>query len=134
VVKLRFRKEKKEQEMKTGQDGVSVSDLERLCGGDKEVCEALEHTMFYDPRKIPTSLEDAAAKAADFEKAGDEQQARVWYHVAGGLALWKGDAVKVKQYFEKCAALAPELSYKRIVSIPQKAVEKAQEFYKEHLK
>ncbi|MGB9134508.1 MAG: hypothetical protein WCC63_02830 [Candidatus Bathyarchaeia archaeon] len=134
MVKLRFRGEKKETVEKTRQEKVALTDLERTCDGDKEVCEALWHTMFYDPRKIGTSLDDAAKKASDFEKKGDSQQARMWYHVAGGLALWKGDVAKVNQYFGKCAAMAPDMDYKMITKIPERAVEKAQQFYKEHLK
>jgi hypothetical protein len=134
VVKLRFREEKKKTSENVSQEKIGMTDLEKICGGDKEVCEALRHTMFYDPRKIPTSLDDAAKKAVDLERKGDKQQARVWYHIAGGLALWKGDVAKVKQYFDKCADIAPEMNYKMIVKIPEKAAEKAQEFYKEHLK
>jgi hypothetical protein len=54
----------------------------------------------------------------------------MWYHIAGGLALWKGDASKVKQFFNKCAILAPDTGYELITKIPEKAVEKAQEYYK----
>jgi hypothetical protein len=133
MVKLSFRREKKlqvEQQSKK----LEMSELDKVCGGDKEVCRALWHTMFYDPRKIGTSMEDATKKAESFEKRGDEGQARIWYHVAGGLALWKGDVALVEEYFGKCAELAPEMEYKPITKMAEKAVEKAQQFYKEYLK
>lgn len=131
-----FRRKKKEvtetkQPEKTPEQ---ITGLERVCGDDEEVCKALWHTMFIDPRKIEDTLEDAAKKAASFEKKGNGEQARIWYHVAGGLALWKGNASKVKQYFTKCAKLAPSMDYELITKIPERAVAKAQEFYKEFLK
>jgi len=110
-----------------------MTELDKICGDDKEACQALWQTMFYDPRKIGATLDDAAKKAADFEKKGDKEQARKWYHIAGGLALWKDDAPKVKQYFTKCMKLAPEMEYELITKIPEKAVAKAQEFYKKFL-
>lgn len=134
MVKWPFKGEKKEAGEKALPEKAGITDLEKICGGDKEVCGALWTTMFYDPRKIGTTLDDAAKKAADYEKKDDDQQARMWYHVAGGLALWKGDVARVKQYFGKCATIAPEMNYKLITKIPEKAVEKAQEFYSKFLK
>jgi hypothetical protein len=134
VVKLPFRGKKKEVPEEARSENVGMTDLDKICGDDKEVCQVLWHTMFYDPRKIAATLDDATKKAADFEKKGDKERARMWYHIAGGLALWKGDVAKVKQYFGKCATMAPEMDYKPITENPEKAVEKAQEFYREHLK
>lgn len=129
-----FKRGKKEEKVKEHVGKVEVTDLEKICGDDKKVCDALWHTMFYDPRKIHATLEDAAKKAAEFEMNGDNEKARIWYHVAGGLALWKSDVAGVKQYFSKCATLAPDMDYKAITKIPEKAVEKAQEFYGKFLK
>jgi hypothetical protein len=134
VARLRSGGKKKEKAETAGPEQPGITDLERRCSDDKEVCAALQQTMFYDPRKIPTSLDEAAKKAAGFEAEGDKQQARMWYHIAGGLALWKSDPAKVKQYFGKCADLAPDMGYKAIVRMPERAVQKAQEFYKEQLK
>ena len=39
----------------------------------------------------------------------------------------------VKENFSKCAKLAPEMKYETIIEIPEKAVEKAQEYYKKYL-
>ncbi|UCE95508.1 MAG: hypothetical protein JSV51_07225, partial [Candidatus Bathyarchaeota archaeon] len=124
---------KEEEKIEEKVKGVEITDLEQICGSDKETCEALWHTMFYDPRKIDVTLEDAVKKATSFETKGDEREARMWYHVAGGLALWKGDVAKVEKYFGKCAKLAPEMGYERISKIPEKAVTKAQEFYERFL-
>ncbi|MCW3981302.1 MAG: hypothetical protein NWF11_07495 [Candidatus Bathyarchaeota archaeon] len=125
---------RKKKEIEVQQQEVSVTDLENICGEDKEVCMALWHTMFLDPRKIGATLVEAAKKAAELEKKKDTKMARTWYHIAGGLALWKGDAEKVKKYFGKCAKLAPEMGYETVLKIPEKAVEKAQEYYKKYLK
>ena len=129
-----FRKEKKDLLRAKQPEKGEITDLELACGSDKETCKALWHTMFLDPRKIGTTIRDAARKAAKYEKSKDKELARMWYHVAGGLALWKGDTTKVKQYFDKCAKLAPEMEYEPIVGIADKAVEKAQEYYKKYLK
>ncbi len=106
------------------------TELERVCGNDEEVYKALRQTMFLDPRKITVTLEEAAEKAADSEKKKDDVNARKWYQIAGGLALWKGDISKVKQYFGSCAKLAPNMGFELITKIPEKAVSKAQEYYK----
>jgi hypothetical protein len=124
---------KKKEDYKVKEDKVPITDLEKICSGDKKICDALWHTMFLDPRKIGTTLKDAAKKAASLEKKGDSKMARTWYHIAGGLALWKGDAEMVKENFSKCAKLAPEMEYETIIEIPEKAVEKAQEYYKKYL-
>jgi hypothetical protein len=131
-VKL-FRRRKKEavEEMKT--ETVEKTRLERICSDDEKTYDALRHTMFFDPRKISETLDDALEKAKAFEKQGHTERARIWYHVAGGLAIWKGDAAKVKQFFGKCEKLAPNMGYERITKIPEKAVAKAQEYYKTYL-
>ena len=134
MVRRLFKREKKEEKVKKQVEKTRISELEEICGNDKETYKALRHTMFYYPQKIDATLEDAVKKAADFEKQGDSRKTRIWYHVAGGLALWKGDVAKVKQYFGECAKLAPEMDYELIMKIPEKAVAKAQEYYKKFLK
>ena len=129
-----FRRGEKEKPSDMEPEEARVTELDWICGEDKEVCQALLHTMFLDPRKISVTIKDAAKKAADLEKKKDNERARMWYHVAGGLALWEGDTAKVKQYFGKCEKLAPEMGYELINKIPEKAVAKAQEYYKQHLK
>lgn len=129
-----LRRTKKTDTTKIEPERVRETGLDQVCADDRDVCKALEHTMFYDPRKVQATLDEAAKKAGDFEKKGDSQHARMWYHIAGGLALWKGDAAKVKQYFGKCAKLAPDMPYEPITKVPEKAVAKAQEFYEKFLK
>ncbi len=128
-----FGRKKKETVEEKKAETSEKTHLEKICASDMETYNALRHTMFYDPRKISETLENALEKAEDFEKQGDTERARIWYHVAGGLALWKGEAAKVKQYFGKCEKLAPNMGYERITKIPEKAVAKAQEYYKTYL-
>ena len=128
----RFRKkEKKEEEIKMENVG-TMTELEQLCDDDKETCEALLNTMFLDPRKIEVSMKEAAEKAKKLEKAKDLLRAKVWYEVAGGLAIYKGNAKKVTEYFKKCEKLSPETKYP-ILKNSEKAVAKAQEYYKKYL-
>ncbi|MDH5448542.1 MAG: hypothetical protein OEY24_07645 [Candidatus Bathyarchaeota archaeon] len=134
MVRDLFKRKKKEKTGAKQLEKVIITDLERICGNDKEIYKALQHTMFRDPRKIDVTMKEVTKKAAELEKKGDSIQARIQYHIAGGLALWKGDIAKVKQYFTKCAELAPEMDYGPITKIPEKGVEKAQEFYKKFLK
>ena len=107
--------------------------LEAVCSDDKEAYEALYRTMLLDPKKVDMSMKEAAEKAKDFEKQGDNLKARIWYQLAGGLAIYKGDVKNVKKYFGKCAKLSPNTSY-TILKIPERAVAKAQEYYQRYLK
>jgi hypothetical protein len=125
---------KEEKALATKPIELKPTDLDIFCGGDKELSNALWYTMFLDPRKIKTTLRDAEKTAVAFEKDDKLARARIWYHIAGGLALWKGDEAKVKKFFEKCEELAPELNYRPITVIPKKAVETATKYYKEYLK
>ena len=124
----RFRKEeekKTQKEVKT--------ELEMLCGDDKETFEALRKIMFLNPRKAGIPMKEAIKNAEESEKSGDLIRAENWYKIAGGLAIANGDVQKVKQCFSKCEQLFPNKHYK-ILEIPEKAVQKAQEYYKKYLK
>jgi hypothetical protein len=127
----RFRKGKKEKNMVIEQPKI-VTELERLCWGDKETFEALVHTMFLDPRKVKASMKEAVENAKKFEKAKDSLRARMWYEIAGGLAIYEGDAKKVQEFFGEAEKISPEMKYP-ILKNPEKAVAKAQEYYKQHL-
>jgi len=127
--KLRRKKGKHEESQK---QGTFISDLEKTCADDKESYEALRGIMFLDPRKIDTSLADAMKKAKEFEKQGDTLKAKIWYEVAGGLAIYQGNSVEVKEYFGKCAKLSPTSVYP-ILRNPEKAIRKAQEYYQKYL-
>lgn len=131
----RFRKKKTEEQTltKKAKEVKEATDLEKICVDDKESYEALRESMFLDPRKLDVSMKDSVEKAKSFEKQGKKVEARIWYEVAGGLAIYKGDVEKVKKYFSKCKELSPNSAYP-ILEIPEKAVGKAQEYYRKHLK
>lgn len=127
-----FGRKKESKKEEVGEKGRSITELERLCVDDLEVYEALKDTMFLDPRKIDVSIKDAVAKAREFERAKNDLRAAIWYRIAGGLAIYEGDVAKVKEYFGKYAKLTKrEL---KILEVADRAVKKAQEYYKEFLK
>ena len=108
----------------------NTSTLAQLCGSDLETYQALSH-MFLDPRKIDVSTKQAADKAKKAEKEKDFTSARMWYEVAGGLAIYEGDTKKVVEYYSG----AERVSGKKYLILlnPDKAVAKAQEYYKKSL-
>jgi len=124
----KIRRKKKEEITPTKK----MSPLEELCGDDKETYEALFKTMFLDPRKTGTTLKEAAENAKKSEKAKDFVKARVWYEIAGGLAIYEGDVKKVVEFFSASEKLSPSTKY-GILKDPEKAVAKAQEYYKQYL-
>lgn len=125
-----FRKKEEKEEEKPEEE--EPTELESICADDNEVYEALHNTMFLDPRKIETSMEEAVKKAKEFEKSNDTMRARMWYEIAGGLAISEGDVKKVKQYFTESQRLLGRDCL--ILKIPEKAVQKAQEYYKKYPK
>lgn len=127
----RFRKKKKEEEKTEEEVKEIIADLERLCGDDKEVYEALLNTMFLHPWQMETSVGEVVKEAKEFEKSGDTVRAKTWYKDAGGLAIYHGNVAKVRKYFGKCEELSNE-KYP-ILKIPEKAVKKAQEYYSKYL-
>jgi len=127
----RFRKkEEKKIDIETKK---TITELEQLCGDDKETYEALHHTMFLDPRKPGISMKEAAENAKKFEKAKDLVKVRTWYEIAGGLAIYEGNVKKVVEFFTECEKISPDIKYP-ILKNPEKAVDKAQEYYKKYLK
>jgi hypothetical protein len=111
----------------------TLSDLEEICGEDKEVYEALFETMYLDPRKVKYTIDQAVEKAKEFEKQKNAHRARVLYDIAGGLAIYEGNVTKVKLFFGKSAKLNPDYPYP-ILNVTERAVAKAKEFYEKHLK
>jgi len=103
--------------------------LEEICSNDKESYLSLQTTMNLDPRKLEVTEKEALNKAKKFGKEKDRVRARVWYEVAGAIAIYEGDVKKVKKYFEKCAELSPDREYP-ILKNTKKAVEKARKYYK----
>ena len=128
----RFRGKKKEEKKSLG-EAKKPTELEMLCGDDKETYEALLETMFLSPRKIGTPMEEAAENAKKFEKAKDLVKARTWYQIAGGLAIYEGNVKKVIEFFSECQKISPNTKY-LILKNPEKAMSKAQEYYKKYLK
>ncbi|MBE0520028.1 hypothetical protein IBX35_03185 [Candidatus Bathyarchaeota archaeon] len=128
----RFRRKKKEQKIQVESEK-SLTELEQICGSDQETYEALSNVMFLDPRKINVPINTAVKEAKKLEKAKDLLRARMWYEIAGGLAIYEGDAKKVVEYFGKSEKIPPEINYP-ILKNPKKAVAKAQEYYKKYLK
>lgn len=110
----------------------AMSELEQLCGDDKQTYEALHHTMFLDPRKIGAAVKDAAENAKKFAKEKNFYRARVWYDIAGGLAIYDGDVKKVVEFFSESQKISG-VKYP-ILDDAEKAVAKAQEYYKKYLK
>lgn len=127
----RFRKKKDEKiHIETPK---MVTEFEQFCAEDKETYEALVNAMFLDPRKIGTSMKDAVETARKFEDAGDFVRAKIFFEIAGGLAIYEGNTKKVVEYFSKCEKLSPNTKY-LILRNPEKALAKAQEYYKKYLK
>ena len=128
----RFRKKKKEEKNTDIEHTKIITELEQLCGGDKETYEALFHTMFLDPRKVETSMKEAADNAKKSEKEKDFVRTRTWYEIAGGLAIYEGNVKKVVEFFSEIEQISPDTKY-TILKNPEKAVAKAQEYYKQYL-
>ena len=128
-----FRKKKKEKEKADVEPTKVMTELEKLCGDDRETYEALLNTMFLDPRKLEVSMKEAAKNAKKFEKAKDSLRAKICYEIAGGLAIYEGDVKKVAKFFSKCEKISPGTKYP-ILKNPETAVAKAQEYYKRYLK
>jgi hypothetical protein len=125
------RKEGKKTDAKTIQKVQKISELEQLAGNDKIAYEALAQVMFLDPRKIETSMKQAIDNAKKAEKDGDIAKAGMWYEVAGGLAIYEGNAKKVVEYYGEARRVIGR-EYK-ILESPEKAVALAQEYYKKYL-
>lgn len=108
-------------------------ELKAICGNEEEIYLALKDTMFLDPEKITETIEEAEVKAEKFEKAGNTQVAKIWYRIAGGLAIFQNDVPKVLKYYTKYQELDPQNPC-LILKNPENAVAKAQEYYKKHQK
>jgi hypothetical protein len=107
------------------------TELEQLLGGDKETYDALYPVLFLDPRKIEVSMKGAAENAKRSEKLEDFAAARMWYEIAGGLAVYEGKVKRVAEYYGKAEKITGQPYL--ILKNPEKAVAKAQEYYKKYL-
>jgi len=133
LLNLFRRRKKREKEELEVESTKLMTELEHLCGDDKETYEALLDTMFLDPRKIETSMKEAAENARRFEKEKNFVKANVWYKIAGGLAIYEGNVKKVVEFFGECERISPSTKYS-IIKNPERAVTKAHEYYEKHLK
>jgi fluoride ion exporter CrcB/FEX len=109
-----------------------ISPFEEFCGNDKETYEALQHTMFLDPKKIETSMKGAVENAKRFEKEKNPSRAKIWYDVAGGIAIYEGNVKKVMEFFGEAERISG--TKYPILKNPEKVVATAQEYYKKYLK
>ena len=126
-----FGKSEKKGEIRIIEKIRKSSELEQICG-DKDVYESLMHTMFLDPRKIEVPVKEAAENAKRFEKEKNPIRARMWYDIAGGLAIYEGNAKGVVEFFSESQRISGR-DY-LILKTAEKSVAAAQEFYKKYLK
>ena len=113
------------------QEPMVLSKLQEITGSDAEMYRSLSRLLFLDPKKITTSFEDAVSQATTFDSTGNKTRAEVWYRIAGGIALYRGDAESVRKFFEKAYSIVGESrpEYKTIASRSQDAVNLARKFY-----
>jgi tetratricopeptide (TPR) repeat protein len=132
-----FKKKKEiKEEEKTASTSSESSLLERLCGVDLELLNALSRTLLLDPEKLSKQGIDFYAKAAqEFEKKNDSLRARIHFQAAGELALYEGKLEQARKFFKKCEELASDPEYKRVFKYyskkanAEKALKVAQEYY-----
>jgi hypothetical protein len=113
------------------QEPMVLSKLQEITAGDADMYQSLSRLLFLDPKKITTSLEDAISQATTFDSMGSKTRAEVWYRIAGGIALYRGDSESVRKFFEKASSIAGDRrpEYKTIASRSQDAVNLARKFY-----
>ena len=108
-----------------------LSKLQEITANDADMYQSLSRLLFLDPKKITIPLEDAISQANSFESSGNKTRAEVWYRIAGGIALYRGDAESVRKFFEKASSIAGDRrpEYKTLASRSQDAVTMARKFY-----
>lgn len=113
------------------QEPMVLSKLQEITANDSDMYQSLSRLLFLDPKKITTSLEDAVSQAGAFESSGNRTRAEVWYRIAGGIALYRGDVDSVRKFFEKASFIAGDRrpEYKTIAGRSQDAVNLARKFY-----
>jgi hypothetical protein len=110
---------------------VVLTRLQELTGNDGEMYRSMSRLLFMDPKKILTSFEEVVSQATNFESSGNKTRAEVWYRIAGGIALYRGDAEAVRKFFEKAALISGDSKpeYRTIASRSQEAVSIARKYY-----
>lgn len=132
-----FGKKKEQTQPRATMIESPLTELEKLCGSDKELYLTLERTLIF---RVPPSplidleIKNAVAKAEVFEKDGDKISARVFYKQAGDLAIYKGDLAEVQKYYTKCLEVDPEWLGKSMLEFffgpkAEKAMKTAEKYY-----
>jgi hypothetical protein len=122
---------RKKEEEKTSSKVIGITELEQICGSEKEIYEALINTMFLDPRKIEISMKEAAENAKKYEKEKNLNRAKAWYEIAGGLAIYEDNVKRVVEFFSESERISG--TKYPILRRAEKAVAKAQEYYKKYM-
>lgn len=125
------KKKKGNQDPSNESNPAITSRLQELTGPDNEFYRAMSRLMFLDPKKITTSLEDAVKQAQEYESGGNRTRAELWYRIAGGISLYRGDIEGVRKFFQKASIVSgnsrPE--YDTVAKQPERAVETAKKYY-----
>ncbi len=127
----RIKRKKKTEEKKKGKEIKAVrepSELEVLCGGDKEVYDALSYTLLLKPPS-GLSMEQILENARRLEESKDLSGAGLQYRSAGQLSLFRGDLKGVREFFTVAQRLTGKEYLILNVNVLEKAVAKAQEYY-----
>jgi poly-D-alanine transfer protein DltD len=100
-------RKKEETEVKTAEP-TQKTVLEKLCGNDRELFNALSRTIMLNPEAtVKEGMESYNEKAHEHEKAGNNMRARIAYQVAGEIALYEGKISEVQKFFKKAAEADP---------------------------
>jgi hypothetical protein len=128
---LRRNKEKEDSSQNAPTDTVIPTRLQEIVGNDTELYRAMSRVMFLDPKRITTQLEQAVRQASEHESTGNKIRSEVWYRIAGGIALYKGDAEGVRKFFQKALLVSGQdrKEYKTVSEQPERAVEISRKYY-----
>ncbi len=126
-----FGKRKPQTQSNQTPEPVVLNRLQEIIGDDVEMYGAMTRLLFLDPKRITTPLEEAVSQATSFESAGNKIRAELWYRIAGGIALYRGDADSVRKFFEKASMISGDSrpEYKTVASRSQDAVSIARKYY-----
>ena len=114
-----FRKKEKEA-VETKKDAHVTSKtepktlLDELCGGNKELREALSRALLLNPETtVKEGIESHVEKAEEYEKAQRITNARIEYQIAGQIALHDGKLQQMQEFFKKAAEIEPDSPYRK---------------------
>ena len=133
---LGFFRKKPEETKKEAPQAEPQTLLDELCGGNKELHEALSRTLLLNPEaSVKEGIDFHIAKAEEYEKAGKATNARIEYQVAGQVALHDGKLPQVQKYFKKALDIEPDSPYRKAFEYfakkenAERAIAAAREFY-----